>query len=62
MSSVFYYTRLNKFLLTEFLVGNSICVFGNVKVELRTIESYSSNLKFYQDLVLIMMIHLHHHT
>ena len=33
-------------LSTYNLVGNSIIVFGNVKVDLRTVESCSSNLTF----------------
>ena len=46
MSVVSNYTRVVKFIINIILVSKSNCVFGNVKVELRTTESFSSNFNF----------------
>ena len=46
MSIVFYYTRIIKFIINIFLVGISIFDFGDVKVELGSIEPRSSSFNF----------------
>ena len=46
MSSVFFILRSLNFLSTDFLVGNLIFLFGNVKEDLGTIEFCSPKLNF----------------
>ena len=46
MNIVFYYTRIIQFIINIRFGRDSILVFSNVQVELRTIESCSSNLNF----------------